>query len=82
MASTQIEKADPVVLGVSVPLTVTVEAAKQVSAAWKEFGTGLVAALAQARESTKGTIKSKTKAATKAAAAELDVAAAAAGVNA
>jgi len=78
MATTQIDKADPVVLGVSVPLTVTVEAAKQVGAAWKEFGTGLVAALQQARESSKGAIKSKTKAVAK----EIDVAAASAGVNA
>jgi hypothetical protein len=78
MASTQIDKADPVVLGVSVPLTVTVEAAKQVGAAWKEFGTGLVAALQQARETSKGAIKTKTKKV----AADLDVAAAAAGVNA
>lgn len=78
MATTSIDKADPVVLGVSVPLTVTVEAAKQVGAAWKEFGTGLVQAVAQARDSSKGAIKSKTKAA----AAELDVAASAAGVNA
>jgi len=77
MATTQIEK-DPVVLGVSVPLTVTLTAAKQVSAAWKEFGSELVHALSQARESTKGAIKSKGKAA----AAELDVASAAAGVSA
>ena len=62
MATTQIEKSDPVVLGVSIPLTVTVSAAKQVGSAWKEFGSELVHALSQARESTKGAIKSKTKA--------------------
>jgi hypothetical protein len=76
MATIQTEKSDPVVLGVSVPVTVTVTAAKQVGTAWKEFGTGLVHALSQARESTKSAIKSKTK---KAAA---DVEAAASSVNA
>jgi hypothetical protein len=58
----QMDKTDPQVLGVSIPLTVTVTAAKQVGAAWREFGTGLVQALSQARESAKGTPKSKKKA--------------------
>lgn len=80
MATIQIEKSetDPVVLGVSVPLTVTVSAAKQVAAAWQEFGTELVAALQQARESGKSALKEKGKQA----AQQIDTAAAAAGVSA
>lgn len=77
MATTQTEKSDPVVLGVSVPVTVTVTAAKQVGTAWKEFGSELVHALSQARETTKGTIKRKAKKA----AAEVE-SAASSGVNA
>ncbi len=52
MASTsaQTDKSDPVVLGVSIPLSVTVAAAKQVGAAWQKFGVDLVQALTHVRD--------------------------------
>lgn len=56
MASTSAssEKPDPALLGVSVPLNVTVAAAKQVGAAWQKFGLDLVQAVKHSRE-TKAT---------------------------
>lgn len=49
-ASTSTEKSDPALLGVSIPLSVTVTAAKQVGAAWQKFGVDLVHAVKTARE--------------------------------
>ena len=52
MASTSAatEKSDPALMGVSIPLSVTVSAAKQVGAAWQKFGVDLVEAVKHARE--------------------------------
>jgi hypothetical protein len=44
------DKADPALMGVSIPLSVTVSAAKQVGAAWQKFGLDLVQAVKTARE--------------------------------
>jgi hypothetical protein len=44
------DKPDPALMGVSIPLTVTVTAAKQVGAAWQKFGLDLVHAVKATRE--------------------------------
>jgi hypothetical protein len=44
------EKHDPALMGVPVPLSVTLSAAKQVGAAWQKFGLDLVQAVKTARE--------------------------------
>lgn len=48
--SVQSTEKDPVLLGVSVPLGVTVSAAKEVGTAWREFGVNLLQALKQQKE--------------------------------
>jgi hypothetical protein len=48
--SVQSTEKDPVLLGVSVPLGVTVSAAKEVGTAWREFGMNLLQALKQQKE--------------------------------
>ena len=48
--ATSTEKHDPALMGVSIPLSVTVTAAKQVGAAWQKFGLDLVQAVKTARE--------------------------------
>jgi hypothetical protein len=62
MASTSAEtpKADPIVLGVSVPLNVTLTAVKQVADAWQKFGLDFAQAVTHIRE-TKAPSKSKNK---------------------
>ena len=73
MASTSAtDKSDPVVLGVSIPLTVTVSAAKQVGAAWQKFGMDLVSALSHVRDAKSGSSK----------ASEIDASSSSAGVSA
>lgn len=44
------QKAEPAVLGVNIPINVTVSAAKQVGAAWQKFGMDLLEAVKHARE--------------------------------
>jgi hypothetical protein len=48
--SAQSTEKDPVLLGVSVPLGVTVSAAKEVGTAWREFGMNLLQAIKQQKE--------------------------------
>ena len=52
MASTSAveKKSDPVVLGVSVPLNVTLTAVKQVADAWQKFGTDFAQAVTHIRD--------------------------------
>lgn len=59
MASTsaQTQKSDPMVLGVSVPLNLTLTAVKQVADAWQKFGMDFAQAVTHIRE-TKSTSKS------------------------
>jgi hypothetical protein len=57
--SAQSTEKDPVLLGVSVPLGVTVSAAKEVGTAWREFGMNLLQAIKQQKETIgKSTSKS------------------------
>jgi hypothetical protein len=44
VTSAQTDK-DPMLLGVSVPLGVTISAAKEISTAWREFGVNLFQAI-------------------------------------
>ena len=62
MASTsaQTQKSDPIVLGVTVPLTVTLTAVKQVADAWQKFGLDFAQAVTHIRE-TKATTSKKEK---------------------
>ena len=78
MASTSAQtpkKSDPVVLGVSVPLNVTLTAVKQVADAWQKFGTDFAQAVTHMRDN-------KTSAKGAKEPPEESSAAAAAGVNA
>lgn len=68
-------KSDPVVLGVSVPLNVTLTAVKQVADAWQKFGTDFAQAVTHIRDN-KASAKSAKEP------PEESSAAAAAGVNA
>jgi hypothetical protein len=61
-------------MGVSIPLSVTVSAAKQVGAAWQKFGLDLVQAVKTARETKSAPAEEKP--------AGESAASAAAGVNA
>jgi hypothetical protein len=67
-SSASIEK-DPALLGVSVPLSVTVAAAKQVGAAWQKFGLDLVQAVKHSRETKAAPTEEKPPAETAASAA-------------
>jgi hypothetical protein len=80
MASTSAQtqetpKSDPVVLGVSVPLNVTLTAVKQVADAWQKFGMDFAQAVAHIRDSKANSKSAKEPPAESSAAA-------AAGVNA
>lgn len=70
MASTsaQTDKPDPALMGVSIPLSVTVSAAKQVGAAWQKFGVDLVQAVKTARDKPASDEKPTTEASASAAA--------------
>ena len=57
--TSSIEKSDPVLLGVSLPLGLTVNAAKQVGAAWKDAGVHLVEALSHVRDEAKAKASKK-----------------------
>ena len=57
--STETQKSDPALLGVNIPLSVTVSAAKQVGAAWQKFGVDLVQAVAAKREAKAPAKKAK-----------------------
>ena len=59
-AQTQ-KKSDPVVLGVSVPLQVTLSAVKQVADAWQKFGTDFAEAVTHIRETKAATTDKKQK---------------------
>jgi hypothetical protein len=48
--SAQSPKSDPIVLGVSVPLNVTLTAVKQVADAWQKFGMDFAQAVTHIRE--------------------------------
>ena len=48
--SAQTADKDPVLLGVSSPLGVTVSAAKEVGTAWREFGVNLLQAIKQQKD--------------------------------
>lgn len=53
MASTsaqRIKKSDPIVLGVSVPLNLTLTAVKQVADAWQKFGMDFAQAVTHMRD--------------------------------
>jgi hypothetical protein len=71
MASTsaQTDKSDPALLGVTIPLGVTVSAAKQVGAAWQKFGLDLVQAVKTSREKAPAPEEKSTSEASAAAAA-------------
>jgi hypothetical protein len=71
MASTSAssDKPDPALLGVSVPLSVTLAAAKQVGAAWQKFGVDLVQAVKHSRETKASPPEEKPAAETAASAA-------------
>lgn len=80
MASTSAQtpetpKSDPVVLGVSVPLNVTLTAVKQVADAWQKFGMDFAQAVTHIRDSKANSKSAKEPPAESSAAA-------AAGVNA
>lgn len=52
MASTsaQTQKSDPIVLGVTVPLSITLTAVKQVADAWQKFGLDFAQAVTHIRD--------------------------------
>jgi hypothetical protein len=50
VTSAQTTEKDPILLGVSVPLGVTVSAAKEVGTAWREFGMNLLQAIKQQKD--------------------------------
>ena len=50
VTSAQTTEKDPMLLGVSVPLGVTVSAAKEVGLAWRTFGMNLVQAIKQQKD--------------------------------
>jgi hypothetical protein len=61
MASTsaqQTKKSDPIVLGVSVPLNLTLTAVKQVADAWQKFGMDFAQAVTHIRETKATSTKS------------------------
>jgi len=47
------EKSDPMLLGVSVPLGITVSAAKEVGSAWRAFGMNLLQAIKHQKDAVK-----------------------------
>lgn len=57
--TSSIEKTDPKLLGVALPLGLTVNAAKQVGAAWKDAGLHLVEALSHVRDEAKAKASKK-----------------------
>lgn len=59
--TTETQKSDPALLGVQVPLSVTMSAAKQVGAAWQKFGMDLLQAVQQKREGAKTAPAAKPK---------------------
>jgi hypothetical protein len=50
VTSAQTTEKDPMLLGVSIPLGVTVSAAKEVGSAWREFGLNLLQAIKHQKE--------------------------------
>jgi hypothetical protein len=79
MASTSAQtekKSDPIVLGVSVPLNLTLTAVKQVADAWQKFGLDFAEAVTHIRETKAASSKSEKQTAGESSAA------AAAGVSA
>jgi hypothetical protein len=66
MASTSAQtdkKSDPIVLGVSVPLNVTLSAVKQVADAWQKFGMDFAQAVTHMRDNKATQSKSAKEAA-------------------
>lgn len=63
----QTTEKDPVLLGVSIPLGVTVSAAKEVGTAWREFGMNLLQAIKQQKDTM---VKSTKSAGTKSGASD------------